>query len=229
MAVENNPYDNSFVISYLELRVGLGIVGFFLPFILISGAWLFSECGALQPSISHYYYTVMGSYFVGSLCAVAMFLFFYKGYEKKDAIVANIAGVLALIVAFFPTDPVDDSSCAYFVFVRPHHFNTIHYTAAALLFSSFAYFSLVLFTKSKPGLSDEENKKIRNSIYKICGTIIIACILLIGTYNFLDNFNKPLYQKISFYKPVLFLETIALVAFGTSWITKGEIFLRDNK
>jgi hypothetical protein len=221
MQTNNN---NPFVVSYLNLRIALGFVGFFLPIILVLGTWSFADCIQLQPSISHYYYTIMGDYFVGSLCAVAMFLFFYRGYEKKDSIVANFAAVFALLVAFFPTDPSDTSTCQFISTNRIASVNYVHYAAAGLLFSSFAYFSLVLFTKTDPTKMMTDHKKMRNSIYQTCGIVILACIILIGIYNLIPT----LVNKFSAYTPTLYLESLALFAFGISWITKGEMFLKDN-
>lgn len=218
-----NDNNNAFVISYLNLRIGLGFVGFFLPIILVVGTWSFTDCTQLQPSISHYYYTIMGDYFVGSLCAVAMFLFFYKGVDKQDSIFANFAAVFALLVAFFPTNPSTNSICQYISTNKITSLNAVHYSAAALLFASFAYFSIFLFTKTDPTKPMTKHKIIRNRIYFICGIIIIVCIALIAIYNFVGNL-ETIFAK---YKPTLLLESIALFAFGISWITKGEMILKD--
>ncbi len=218
-----NDHNNAFVISYLNLRIGLGFVGFFLPIILVVGTWSLADCTQLQPSISHYYYTIMGNYFVGSLCAVAMFLFFYKGVDKQDGIFANFAAVFALLVAFFPTNPSTNSICQYISTNKITSLNAVHYSAAALLFASFAYFSIFLFTKTDPTKPMTKHKIIRNRIYVICGIIIIVCIALIAIYNFVGNL-ETVFAK---YKPTLLLESIALFAFGISWITKGEMILKD--
>jgi hypothetical protein len=215
--------NNTFVISYVNLRLGLGFVGFFLPIILVAGTWGLTDCTQLQPSISHYYYTIMGDYFVGSLCAVAMFLFFYKGLDKRDGIIANFAAVFALLVAFFPTNPSADSVCQYISTNRITSVNAVHYSAAGLLFASFAYFSIFLFTKTGPTKEITLHKKMRNRIYVTCGIIIIICVALIAVYNFVGNLETTFAK----YKPTLVLESIALFAFGTSWITKGEMILKD--
>lgn len=215
--------NDSLVISYINLRIGLGFVGFFLPIILVAGTWGLADCTQLQPSISHYYYTIMGDYFVGSLCAVAMFLFFYRGVDKQDGIIANFAAVFALLVAFFPTNPSVDSVCQYISTNKVTSVNAVHYAAAALLFASFAYFSIFLFSKTDPTKEMTAHKKMRNRIYKTCGIIIIVCVALIAIYNFVGNLEM-LFAK---YKPTLVLESIALFAFGTSWITKGEMILKD--
>jgi hypothetical protein len=217
--------NNSFIISYLNLRIGLGFVGLMLPIVLMIGAFLFNNCSQIQPSISHYYYTVMGNYFVGSLCAVALFLFFYKGYSRLDNIVAKIAAHAALAVAFFPTDPDIASYCEFVTNKRFISVNYIHYAGAAILFSCFAFFSLVLFTKTDPTKVMTQQKKARNSIYVTCGIIISACIILLAIYNSIDSLEFILGK----YKPTLVLESIALFAFGISWIAKGEMFLKDKQ
>ena len=104
--------------------------------------------------------------------------------------------------------------------------NAIHYISAALLFSSFAYFSLVQFTKTnKPGRPSVA-KRTRNNIYKICGWVIVVCIVgIIGIY----WLPVDLYRKIRFLKPTFTLETIALLAFGFSWLIKGDTFFKDKE
>ena len=68
------------LISYQALRRAVGCLGISLPFAVITGNYFFGHCMHIQDSISHYYYTITGSLFVGILCANAMFLIAYKGY-----------------------------------------------------------------------------------------------------------------------------------------------------
>lgn len=71
------------VISYLVLRKAIGYLGIALPFILVFGNMLLNKPG-IQSSISSYYYTPMRDVFVGTMCAIAVFMMSYKGYERKD-------------------------------------------------------------------------------------------------------------------------------------------------
>ena len=73
-----------------------------------------------------------------------------------------------------------------------------------------------------PTAPNDAAKKIRNRIYRICGVVILACIALIGLY-----FWLPRDTGISAIKPVFWLESIALWAFGISWFVKGETFWKD--
>ena len=99
-----NSTDISLVLSYLGLRKAIGIIGISLPFVLAIGKIIFDDPG-IQPSISDYYYTIMGDVFVGSLCAMGVFLLSYRGYDKQDNIAGNLACVFAIGVALFPTTP----------------------------------------------------------------------------------------------------------------------------
>ena len=108
----------------------------------------------LLGSLSAYYYTGAVGAFVGILFAMGLFLFSYKGYDNeyyaRDRFFAVLAGVAAIFVAFYPTNPPHGLAAA--IWWRPWT-ATVHYVAAAALFSSFAVFCLVLFRKTdaKPG------------------------------------------------------------------------------
>jgi hypothetical protein len=49
------------VISYLQLRFYVGVIGVLLPWVLIVGNWAIGD--GLQPSLSGYYYTPMRNIF----------------------------------------------------------------------------------------------------------------------------------------------------------------------
>jgi hypothetical protein len=51
---------------------------------------------------------------------------------------------------------------------------------------------------------------------------MVACIVLIAVYSWFLS-GTPL----SSLRPVFWLETFALWAFGTSWFIKGETLLKD--
>jgi hypothetical protein len=211
------------VISYLALRRTIGVLGILFPFILVIGSMVAGGCHEIQPTISDYYHTNMRDVFVGMLCAVALFLFSYRGYNYQDNIAGNLACILALGVAFFPssvTDPL--APCNNPVTIHNPVTGKIHLVAASLFFITLAYFSLFLFTK---GVSmPTPQKLLRNKIYKICGFIILTCLVLLILYYSLPSLEFHLKK----YKPVFWIETIALWAFGVSWLVKGQYLLRDK-
>jgi hypothetical protein len=220
--------DSGFVMSYLNLRKAVGILGIALPVVLFFGFLLLNKNCTLPPSISHYFYTNLGTYFTGTLCAVALFLFSYKGPEKKDERAAMVASFCALGVAFCPTNPYSDiinDSCISVTLSASKIRNGFHYGFAATLFLTLAYFSLVLFTKTS-GLRITKEKRTRNGIYKACGWIILASIAGIIIVTFMED--KPGEDKALDISTFIF-ETVALFAFGFSWLIKGETFFTDEE
>lgn len=196
--------------SYLALRKAVGWIGILLPFTLMLGVFFIFKGEIIQKSISHYYHTGMGDVFVGALCAIALFMFFYCGHDKWDDWAGNVAGFLALGVAWFPTTEVGSSDLT----------GKIHFTFATLFFITLAVFSLVLFTRK--GSDPTTQKLTRNKIYVICGLIMIACLIAIVIYlNFIHNDNSG-----SCF--VFWAETVALIAFGISWLTKGGTLYPDR-
>ncbi len=189
--------------SYLALRRAVGWIGILLPFVLLLGNTLLFGGDPNQPSISLYYHTPMRDVLVGGLCAVALFLFFYSGYDRLDNTMANITGAFALLVAWFPASETGIAGVV----------NAIHFVAAALFLSCLAIFSLFLFTKGE--VNPTPQKLRRNIVYIICGTVMATCLLALLVYFIVKGEG---HTSTSF---VFWAETVALVAFGISWLTKG--------
>lgn len=209
-----NQADQSLVISYLLLRKLIGALGVGLPFVLAIGAAVISGL-EIQPSISDYYHTVMRDLFVGILFAIAIFMLSYKGYEPADDRAGDIACVTAIGVAVFPVAPAGATPAQQVL-------GTLHFASATLFFLTLVYFSLVLFTKSDPSIPPTPRKLQRNRIYRICGWTILACLAAIALIKSLAS--TPLRQL----DPVFWLEAGAVLAFGISWLTKGEAILPDQ-
>ena len=162
--------NDSLVISYLGLRKAVGIIGTALPFVLAFGNILLEGPG-IQSSISSYYYTGMRDVFVGSLCAIAVFLMSYHGYERQDDIAGDLACVFALGVALFPTTPDAD------VAPRDKIIGALHLLFAACLFLTLAFFSLVLFRKTDPTrafVSSDSPVKRLDPVFWLEATAIVA-------------------------------------------------------
>ncbi|MBZ5528191.1 MAG: DUF998 domain-containing protein [Acidobacteriia bacterium] len=204
------------VLSYLGLRKAVGIVGFTLPFALAFGKILLQGPG-MQDSISAYYYTDMRNVLVGSLCAIGVFLMSCRGYDCKDRIAGYLACVCAIGAALFPTTPSGDAT------LQAKCIGTLHLSFAALLFLTLAYFSLALFTKTAVGGTPTRRKLQRNTVYRVCGCTILACIFLI-----IVAALPAVKIALAWLNPVFWLESIAIVAFGVAWLTKGETILGDQ-
>ena len=206
----------SLVIHFLTLRRIIGILGVALPFVVWIGARLLFNTTMLE-SISAYYYTPMRDVFVGILCAIGVFLFSYRGYGRRDDVAGYVASLFGIGVALFPTAPAGKSLDV---------FGMIHSACAVLFFSTLTYFSLFLFTKTNPDEIPSRRKRQRNIIYRICGGLMAASLLLMLIHAFLP---KDLNESIKGYCVRFWLETVVIVAFGVSWLTKGQAILWDRK
>lgn len=189
-----------------------------LPFVVSLGAGLVFHTG-LQSSISAYYYTSMRDVFVGTLCAIGVFLFSYRGYERSDDIAGDLACVFAIGVALFPTAR-DDPAVADAGLI-----GQLHLAFAALFFLTLMYFSLFLFTKTDPTKRPTRRKLQRNKVYKACGYAMGLCLLLILVYSLVPTDAAAALRDLH---SLFWLEAVAIVAFGISWGTKGEAILKDE-
>jgi hypothetical protein len=223
--LEKSTTENPALISFMSLRKAVGTLGIALPFVVWIGSHLFGNCEGIKPSISDYYYTNMREIFVGILCGISLFLFTYKGYSKLDNWSANIAGFFALGIAFFPTTFREGINCEKNIenFINYSHSSTIHFISATIFFLTLAYMSICLFTKTNnqhQANAITEQKLTRNKIYVWCGWIIIGSLIIIFLHQ-KDILPSEL--------PITFIfETVALVAFGMSWLTKGEALFGDD-
>ncbi|MEN8122773.1 MAG: DUF998 domain-containing protein [Bacteroidota bacterium] len=208
----------------VKVRLGIGYLGLLLPFILLIGSISCGSCEEIQSSVSNYYHTNMRDILVGILFAIAMFFISYTGYERKDDIASNIAAIAMIGVALFPTS-VSSNELTYCI---PNVFDNgiisyIHFTFATILFLTLAYISLGLFTIFEKG-KKSKRKETRNKIYKACGITIVVSIIAIAIYVFV---LKNRFPGLNNFNIIFWFETIALIAFGISWLVKGEAVLRD--
>jgi hypothetical protein len=97
-----------------------------------------------------------------------------------------------------------------------------HFGFAAALFLTLSWFSLFQFTQTAKDVPPTLKKMQRNRIYRTCGIVMVACVAFIALYKgFLTN------TPLAGLKPVFWFESLALWAFGFSWLTKGEFILQD--
>lgn len=198
--------DNKFLYSqhthtYLGLRRAVGLIGILMPFTLMLGNFFIFKGEIVLRSISRYYHSDMRNVFVAALCAMALFLFFYSGYGRRERWAGILAGILTLGVVFFPTTLEGPTDLI----------GRLHYTCAALLFLLLAAISLFHFPRKRAG----SGKHVTDKIQVICGLLMVACVIAIVLYY---AFIRVDGLETCF---VFVAETVALVAFGVSWLTEG--------
>ena len=206
------PEKNNQIISYYALRILIGATGVLLPLLLIIGNLIANNTLKIEFSVSDYYDNgTAGDILVGVLFVLGFFLMTYKGHERIDSRAANFGCVFALGVALCPT-----TSSNYTIHI-------MHFVFAVLLFSVFIFFSIYLFRKSDAPKGVNKQKDKRNRVYLICGIVMIACIAGI-------TISMIWLEAASIkYHLVFWFESIALISFGISWVTKAEfLFLKDE-
>lgn len=91
--------------SYLGMRLAIGLIGLILPIVLVLIDQLFLANHQLRGSMSAYYHSSARDVFVGGLVSTGIFLVTYMSAKRRtyDYVISSVAGVLVMIVAFFPT------------------------------------------------------------------------------------------------------------------------------
>jgi hypothetical protein len=202
--------DSSLAAAYTHLQQIIGIIALLLPVVVAIGNMGFNGI-ELKGSISAYYYTPMGGVFVGALCALAVFFLSYNYRPlpkfRLDNILSTLASAVTVGVALFPTtsDAATASGSEKFVAF-------LHLVCACALFVLLAIFSLFLFTQTGDGGMTPEKAR-RNQVYRGCGAVIVASIVLVVASNIVD---PP-----SSWHALFWLESVGVVAFGVSWLVKG--------
>lgn len=156
----------------------------------------------------------------------------YRGYQKNekteyfsDNFITKIGGFAILLVVFFPTKCIGSNSpeisnmCDLGVYPLYGHMDNwksvVHFASAGIFLFTMGYMSIFRFTKGPKTTA----KKVEHTIYKVCGYIIWTCIALLGIEFIIQIFDKDFQvTKID----VFIMETLAIFAFGTSWLVKGE-------
>lgn len=172
---------------------------------------LASLTSALAPtpigSISAAYYAGGWSQtiFIGFLFAIAAFLAAYNGKSKTEMRLSKLASAAALGIALFPCE------CEGHQALVPY----LHGVCAAALFIIQAGFCYGFYQRARAKTHPEANR--RAVVYALCGSLIVACVLLLG----IDHLTaEALTQHLP--RLVFYGEAAGLVAFGVSWLTASR-------
>ena len=195
--------------SFLKTRLIVGLIGVALPIVLVVFDRVIFGATSFRDSLSAYYYSGMRDWFVGSLCAIGAGLFVYMATKKNvwDNWLSSIAGACAVLVALFPTVPVDGARSLGSV---------LHVVFAAGLFSLLGVLSW------RFGIRDRNRedrtvgqRKFWAGLHKACAVVIWLAIigLALAPSNSIGGYST------------LLGEAVAVFAFGASWFFKGSELL----
>lgn len=207
--------------TYFTLRWGLAAMAVVLPLIL----WALHRWGAAKEplkSMSHSYWLLESNswfsgraVFVGGLFAIAVGLYLYKGYTKKENLALNLAAVLLIVVALFPTElncssddrPVDPSLPSYcFPGFNPHGPSAI---------TAFLILGYVVFFRAHDSLTairDEATRSFFGRAYELSAIGMVAFPVTALALHWLRNE----YSTLTFW-----LEAAGIFAFAIFWALKS--------
>jgi hypothetical protein len=168
----------------------------------------------------------MRNIFIGALCALAIFLITYDGWNRADSVITNVAGLGVIGTALCPTSPAGATGSQVVV-------GDLHLSFACLTFVLLAVMSLRFAkrTATPPGLSfwrragyalgftppgTSRASAAELAAYRVSGFAIVACIALIAPLSTVYGHS------------LLVLETIILVSFGVAWFLKGTTLIRPR-
>jgi hypothetical protein len=188
--------------TYASLRIGVGVVGAALPVALWLGGWI-GDGQSLRASMSAYYYSpTMGDVFVGTLVAVGVILFLYKGFSASEDWGLNLAGLFAAGVALVPTDPARAVSW--------------HGIFAILFFGCIAYICIFRASDTLSLVRDTTRARRLRRIYRSLGAAMIGAPLLAALLAFLlRDASAPS-------RVVFFVEAAGVWVFALYWLVKSR-------
>ena len=216
---------NQAIGSYQAIRNAVGWLTFGLPLAVFFGFWvIFSHhrfsCllpvgDNLPDSLSGYYYSHMRDFFVGSMCAAGVFLFFYREDAKSVRWLTNVAGLCAVLIALFPTKlpSLASSSCGPLIpkgtQSAPSWATVVHAVCLVVLMAAIAAVIVLWLRK--------ETKSRSKNWYLVCVIFIfLAGALAVIQQAFFDEQAHRL-------APWLFYaEVMAFLAFGVAWFVNGR-------
>lgn len=207
-----------------RIRNLAGLMGMILPWFCLLGYYLVYKTGRngladpFPDSMSITYYVTPVLSMV--LTTASIVLMTYAGYDWRDRLVTTLSGVFGLLIVLFPCSDSNGvyeamgigGTAGYFqtpVWLNPY----IHNISACIFFILLAVNSFFLFTMG--GTNPTPQKKKRNIVYKVCAVGMFVAMLLIVI-------PLPIPHK------TFWVEAVALSFFGVSWLTKGEIWLKDK-
>jgi hypothetical protein len=207
-----------YVRSYLILRVGVGVGGMVLAFVLVFvDGLLFKSDPFPRDSISAYYYSGVRDIMVGAICTTGVFLLAYKVAERNlDNTLSTLAGVMALATALAPPrlpDGLTPSPLQELVGQEVTAWT--HFLTAVVFILCLAALSICFGIRE--GTRGQREGKLHVRFWRIfhwvCAGLIIAALLWMGSYELLSHWGPS--------QTLLIGETLALFAFGVSWLLKG--------
>lgn len=210
------------VINHKTMRKSIGVIAILMPIVVV----LLSGCPEPElSSISISYWSDSHDIFVGSLIAVAFFLFAYNGtgdcIKDIEFWLSKAAFIFAILVALFPTTGFNEHGnrapdwimyiSDHIIFLEPHE---IHNTAAILLF--ICLILLISFFSLRAKYKDELSRS------RVYSGISLGMLFGMPSVYFIGKLT-------GWYAPVFWVELVGLWLFGFGWFIAGTYPEKPDK
>ncbi len=201
-------------IDYRTLRLAIGVIALALGW--ITQAFAGSPLGSI--SESYYHPGPSQTVFIGSLFAIATFLFAYNGHDYRDLLASKIAAIAALGVALFPCTCAGATGGAC---LRRPLLPYVHWISAMVMFLVLAWFCLSFYRQARRKAREAPTQgaapRRRARIYAVSGLVILAAMLVLLIDSLSGHPLKARWPQLVFWG-----ELAALTAFGASWLTASQ-------
>ena len=195
--------------SFIVQRRGMAFLAAMFPVTFLVSSFVFGRT-EFQTSISAYYWTLdlERNVFVGVLCAIAVFLLLYKGYNWLEDRVLDVAGVAAAGVAFFPTHEFGDCTSLGV---------SAHGVLAVIFFACIFFICIFMSEHTLKEITEPRRQAMFRRAYRLCSGVIVASVALAVLSRFLpDAYVQALCENGA----VFWLEAVGVWAFSAFWYIK---------
>jgi uncharacterized membrane protein len=215
--MKTNDIREHILATYINLRVGIALLAFLLPFLLWLGGLTRADL-PLQGSMSAYYHAgngAMRDFFVGILFAVGLAMYLYRGYTALENWALNFAAIFLVGVAIIPMQWDCGNSCGKF---------SVHGTLAVLFFLSIAYVCIFRARDTLELMKDKAKAARYKKTYMLLGGGMV--VLPLGAVLLSWILRSPSGEHSS----VFFIEAVAVFVFASYWFVKTfEVKVTDSE
>jgi len=192
--------------TYINLRIGIAVIGAVLPLLLWGGGALTGQ-KTLLASMSAYYYTPLRDVFVSALVTIGVFLYLYKGFSTKENWALNLGGAFAVGVAMIATTAPDGV---------PALWSKLHAAFAVAFFLCIAYVAVFRAKDTLSLLEDPQKIRRLRTIYRALGIgMIVSPLTAVVLAYTLEPHSRG--RSLNF-----FVEAVAIWMFAAYWLTKSR-------
>jgi uncharacterized membrane protein len=233
-------FESQITDTYQFMRIGMGALALAFPFVLwLGGKWLIGL--PTQTSLSAYYHSDLRDVFVGVLCAIGFCLFLYKGFSKSEDWALNLAGALAVGIAYFPMAAekvlaclavcaIDGAECFAtsarydrtldaLLALKGHFLGfqfSVHGTCAVLFFVAIAYVCGFCAKRTLHLIPDEAVRRRYLRTYQLLAVAMVGVPLAVAVLTKLDPTSANGCTDFT----VIRIEAAGVCVFAAYWLVK---------